>query len=340
MGYTAILIYIFRFFIAFLHGFMKFFLAFLRLVRWPNLLIVFITQALIWFCIIRNVDSRESLFLSFPNFLCLSLSTVLIAAAGYILNDYFDIEIDRINKPEKVIVGNIISKQSALGFYFLLNIAAIALSLYLSILLHSPQLAGIQLVCLLLLWAYAAVLKRSFLLGNLVVALLTALTVLILVAYEPSLYHLAFAKWMLVHNSELTLNPIKLIFGYTYFAFMLTWMREIVKDVQDMDGDKACGCRTLPILKGVKVANRWLEAIFLTVVVPLVGVAFAMFDGKWMVLSLYIFIGLILPLCLFIVALLREVSIAGYGKLSSLLKLVMLLGILPLVIYYFLTFRG
>lgn len=318
---------------------MKLFLAFLRLIRWPNLLIVFFTQALIWYCAIRQSNPKEILFLSFPNFLLLSLTTILIAAAGYLINDYFDIDIDRINKPDKLIIGNHISKKAAVLFYVLLNIFALAFSIYLAESLQEPALAFIQMFCILLLWAYAIRLKRTYLLGNIAVSILTALTILILVAYEPVLYSFLKIKGIQIKNSVLIINPLKLIFLYTYFAFMVTWMREIVKDVQDMEGDKMGGCRTLPILKGEKGANNWLLGIFFLVIAPLLAVSVELFHGKWIILSVYIGVGLVLPLCSIIFTLKQQPSNESYARLSSRLKMIMLLGMVPLVIYYIMSFR-
>lgn len=318
---------------------MKRFLAYLQLIRWLNLFIVFLTQALIWFCIIQPIGKENTLFLSPIKFLLLSLTTLLIAAAGYIINDYFDIDIDQINKPDKVIVGKFISKRGAVVSYVLLNALALFIAVYLADLLSNPFLPLIQVFCVMLLWAYAARLKREPVWGNVAVSLLTALTVLIVMAYEPALYSFLKLKGIRHTNSFLMINPLKLVFLYAYFAFMVTWMREIVKDIQDMEGDKAGGCRTLPILKGEKVAGYWLLGLFIIILLPLLEVVVALFHGKWIVLSLYIVLGLIFPLCSMIYSLLQKKSDEIYGRLSTRLKVIMLLGIFPLIIYYLLAYQ-
>lgn len=312
-----------------------------RLMRWSNLLIVFFTQLLIWACVIyplRKVDGRE-VFLDFPHFFLLSLTTVFIAAAGYIINDYFDVSIDLINKPSSVIIGRVVSRKAALVLYLWLNVFGLAIAVFLAESLSLPGLALFQMFCALLLFVYAARLKRSYLLGNIAVSLLTALSVIVLVAYEPALYPYFRMDSLKKTEGNLGINPLTLMLVYALFAFLVTWMREIVKDVQDRAGDQAASCRTLPIVSGIKIAGRWVVGLGLLVIVTLIDVAFALFHGAWVIMSVYVVVSIIFPIGNILILLLkRQEQQEIYASLSKRLKILMLLGIGALPIYYFLSF--
>lgn len=314
---------------------------FFKLLRWPNLLIILLTQLLIWVDVIRPMarlsDSSEH-FLQGSHFVLLSFTTILIAAAGYVINDYYDRVIDQINKPEKVIIGRIFSVRLCLWLYAILNLLALALSVYLSSQLQMVALAGIQLFCMFLLWLYAAVLKARPVWGNLAVALLTTLTILILVAYEPLMYRFSSLSFLIAEPQRLFINPLWVIGVYAFFAFMTTWMREIVKDMQDMKGDAAAGCRTLPILAGIKLATLMVVFLGIAVILALILSAMALMQSKWTILSVYLLLVLALPILLLIIGIGKNTTPEHYGKWSRRLKLMMLSGILALPLYYLLTF--
>lgn len=327
----------------FLISFMNPIANFFKLARWPNLLIVFLAQLLIWWGVIRPVGDLPGgsvLFLQWHHFILLSLTTILIAAAGYIINDYYDRAIDQINKPEKVIVGRFFSVRLTLRLYAFLNLSALVLSLYLSIRLQIMALAAIQLFCMFLLWLYAAVLKARPVWGNVAVALLTALTILILVAYEPLMYPFRSLSFLIIGPRHSLMNPLWVIGVYAFFAFMTTWMREIVKDMQDVKGDAAVGCRTLPIVAGLKTATLLVAFLGIMVVLALAGVALSLMRSEWLVLSAYLLLALVLPVLLLIVQIFKDDTPGHYGKWSGRLKLIMLLGILALPLYYLLTFAS
>src|SRR5690554_266337 len=155
--------------------------AFFKLIRWTNLLIILLTQYFVWQFVIQPLNkwSEIPVFLNFPNFLILSCSTIFIAAAGYIINDYFDVKIDLINKPEKVIIEKIINRRAAIIWHSFLNFSGLGLSLFLALQLGNIWVWGIHVLCTILLWFYSTKFKREFVSGNILVALLTALTILI-----------------------------------------------------------------------------------------------------------------------------------------------------------------
>src|SRR5690606_19191379 len=155
------------------------------------------------------------------------LSTLLIAAAGYIINDYFDVKIDLVNKPKRVIVGRYLKRRMAIGTHQLLNVLGVIAGL-----LVSYKVALVNIFSVSPLWLDSERYKRQLLIGNVAVSLLTALSLMILTVHYP--------------------QNRKLIFIYAVFAFFISLIREIVKDIEDMKGDAFHGCRTLPIVVGIR----------------------------------------------------------------------------------------
>lgn len=314
--------------------------AFFQLIRWRNLLIVFLTQWFIWQCVIYPMKgwSAVPVFLSPLRFVMLSLSTILIAAAGYIINDYFDVKIDVINRPQKVIIGKVISRKAAILWHSFFNVSGFVLALWLARDMGNYYVVIIQLVCTVLLWFYSTTFKRQFVTGNVVVALLTGLTVLILAVFEPALYpHINF-KYFLTVDNRVLVNPFGVIAVYTYFAFMLTWMREIVKDMEDFKGDAEDGCVTMPIVIGLQKSTYYVLFFGVLALIPLIIAAVKLFSGRWSVLGLYIFAVLIMPLITWMIFLPRKATVAHYGKASKYIKMIMIAGIASLLLYFWLQY--
>lgn len=296
----------------------------LRLIRCKNLLIIFFTQLLVWWCVVLPQSPDV---LGLINFLCLSLSTVLIAAAGYIINDYFDVKIDSINKPEKVVLETIIPRKQAIISHTVLNIIALGLAGYVAAQAHHPEWLLLQVCCTLLLWFYSTDFKRQYLTGNIVVALLTSFTVLALYIYEPAMQRL-------VHGSPAGALPVWILAVYAYFAFMLTWMREIVKDMEDIKGDGAEGCVTMPVKKGLQYSTRFTIALSVLAIIPLGVAAWVLWGSGYQLLAGYVGALLVLPLIAWSVFITRGATEQHYNNASHLLKLIMVLGVCALLIYH------
>ena len=170
----------------------------LQLIRWQNLLIIFLTQLLAWAFVVLPCSPC---ILGPVNFLCIALSTLLIAAAGYIINDYFDIRIDTINRPDKVVLEKAIPRKQAIIAHTLLNVIALLLAGYVAAQAHHYEWLLLQAGCTLLLWFYSTDLKKQYLSGNIAVSLLAALTILILLGYEPALHRLfSFPDFPAIHS--------------------------------------------------------------------------------------------------------------------------------------------
>jgi 4-hydroxybenzoate polyprenyltransferase len=305
----------------------------LRLVRWNNLFIVLLTQLLIWGCVLLPLRewTNEAFLLNSLNFLLVCTSTVLIAAAGYIINDYFDIKIDAINRPDKAILDREINRRQALIVHSVLNILALLLAGFVAAQRGKWHWLWIQLFSTVLLFFYSSHFKRRYVIGNVVVALLTALTVFTLFVYEPALRSFLYRAPMLKKEDAVLPNPVWVLGIYTGFAFILTWMREIVKDMEDHIGDEAEGCVTMPIRIGLQRSGRFTQLLSLTAIIPLL-LASVKVQG---LLGAYTFFMLTLPLTIWVLMLNRKASTQHYHLMSRYLKVIMIFGIGSLIVYYF-----
>jgi 4-hydroxybenzoate polyprenyltransferase len=312
-------------------------MAWLKLVRWYNLLIIFLTQLLAWALVILPMQNMpgNSLLLNLENFLLLSVSTVLIAAAGYIINDYFDIKIDAINRPDKVVLEKRIPLKHAIVMHTVLNVAGIALAALIARKGGHYSWVLLQLSCTAILWFYSTHFKRQFMTGNVVVALLSSFTIIALILYEPLMHAYMDEPAFLRTPSSTLPNPVWVLGVYTYFAFMLTWMREIVKDMEDFKGDAEQGCVTMPIKWGLQKSEQFTQLLGILAVLPLLNAGVKLITAGWWLLGSYTLGALVLPLVAWLIVLGRKATHEHYHKASSRIKIIMLLGILSLIIYYF-----
>ncbi len=305
----------------------------LRLIRYKNLLIVFFTQLLVWYCLIydsRNFWGGWAII----DFLPIALSTLLIAAAGYIINDYFDIKIDLINRPDKVVLDKKIPLRLAIIAHVGFNIIAMALVMPIAIRNHHYEWPLVQLACIILLWFYSTHFKRRFLTGNIVIAALTALTVVVLLIYEPSLRMYYKMCWWR-NDTHQSIDPKWMFAGFAYFAFMLTLMREVVKDMEDYIGDAEEGCVTMPIKKGLQYSARFVQTIGGITIVTLALITYYLFLQGNRILGIYTIGFVLFPLtwwCFFII---KKNTVQHYHTASKWLKIIMVSGIASLVVYHF-----
>jgi len=303
-----------------------------KLIRWKNLLIIICTQILMKFFIIDPVFEINGIEerLSITMFGLLSLSTVLIAGAGYIINDIFDVNIDEVNKPSDKIVGNQISLIKTWRFYWLLNISGVIAGFIAGVLLDYVNFVFVYIFSALLLWFYSSFFKKMPLIGNLVIASLSGI----------SFYLLWFAELL---NGDFVFSPYydppiigaALVVGYTAFAFIINFLREIVKDIEDLEGDKTFGCRTLPVVYGVKFSRR--VALLIAMVVFLMTVVSQYFMGivGWSLMFGYFILLIQVPLVLLIVLLARAKTKKQFDYVSKLTKLVMVTGVGSVLMAYY-----
>ncbi len=301
--------------------------AFLKLIRIQNLLIVAATQYLMRFAIIEPIlgVNNFELQMSEFDFLILVLSTVFLTAAGYVINDYFDTRTDSMNRPEEVVVGKSIERRTAMTLHVVLNILGIIGGFYVSYKIGLYQLGVIFIIVSGLLWYYSTTYKRQFLIGNLLVAMLTALVPLMTILYEMPLLNKAYKDILLANHANF--NYIFFwVAGFSFFAFMTTLAREIIKDTEDFEGDSAYGRNTVPIILGI----RWTKVIIISLlVITLIALIIVYF--KYLVglpTLLYGTLTVLIPLLIEIYLIFKADDKNDYRFASNLLKFIMLAGIL------------
>ncbi|MFN8206224.1 MAG: geranylgeranylglycerol-phosphate geranylgeranyltransferase [Bacteroidales bacterium] len=312
---------------------------YLRLIRFKNLLIIALTMCLMRYAIIAPQLKLLNLSFQFSafHFILLVIATMLITAAGYVINDYFDTKTDMLNHPGKVTVGKSISRRLAIIIHFTLNILGAALGVYISFYIGIPVLSFIFLMIPGILWFYSTTYKRQFLIGNIIVAFLTALVPLMVLLFEVPMLTRTFGAQML--EQQVNLSSLALwIGGYAVFAFILTLVREIVKDIEDFEGDNAFGRKTLPIELGVNNTVLILDAFILLVIGLLVYLL--IFFVPDILSQVYVSVFVIFPLAASVYLLHRASDQKHYHRVSSILKLVMLSGVMySLLAWYIFTFR-
>ncbi len=273
-----------------------------RLVRIKNLSIVAITQ---YFTRILLIGPRHEWknIITDPDLFYITLSTVIIAAAGYVINDYFDIKIDIVNKPDRVVVGRYLKRRWAMGAHQLFNVLGAGIGLLVSIPIFLVNVFSITL-----LWFYSERFKRLPFIGNFIVSILTGLSLLVLTIHYPTNRHLVII--------------------YAVFSFFISLIREIVKDMEDIKGDAAHGCRTLPIIWGIRKTKYFLYSI-ITFFILLLFVLASVLENK---ILIGLFLILLIPFGMFVQRLYAADTIKDFRNLSSLCKLIMLMGLLTMVV--------
>lgn len=297
---------------------------FFKLIRYQNLLMLALMQLIIryGFLKVQNI----SLALADWQYGLLVLSTVLIAAGGYVINDIFDQETDSENKPSKTIVGVKISEANAYYIYATLTIMGVSIGLYLSNVILRPGFLSIFILIAAMLYFYATTLKQMMVIGNIVVALLLAFSVIIITVFDifPAMYP---------GNHKQMMSVFSVLLDYAVFAFIINFIREMVKDCEDVNGDYNQGMNTLPIALGL---NRTTKLILVISLIPIL-LLLHYINTYYFVNDLYIAIiyGLSLvvaPLIYFTVKIASAKTTADFKHLSLILKFVMLFGVISIAV--------
>jgi 4-hydroxybenzoate polyprenyltransferase len=314
---------------------------FMHLIRLPNLLLVALTMILMRYAIVRpilsalpvemvnapGIISTMVLQTSWLDFLILVMSTILITAGGYVINDYFDIRTDLINRGS-IIVGNTISRRTAMMYHNLFNILGVMGGFYVSFRTGYYWLGVIFLLVSGLLYFYSATYKRQFLIGNIVVAVLTAMVPLMVVLFE------APPVFRFYSLNAISFPGVSLLFtwvgGFALFAFMTTLIREIVKDIEDYEGDSTFGRNTLPVVAGI-LASKIVVEVLIIITILMVYLIWFLYMTDLLTLG-YITIFVFLPFLFVAIKTFRSSSKAGLHQASRTIKLIMLTGVLYSVV--------
>lgn len=319
----------------------------LKAFRWKNLsiiaLIIICLKYFVFESLIKNGNYTqfESGF-SFLETVLLILSIALIAAGGYVINDINDIESDRINKTDESLLMDYLSEKKALILYGFLTISGIAIGFYIATSYHLYQLAFFHLLSSALLWMYATYFKSSVLIGNLIISLLSAFVPLCYFCFEAYCYIFIYGNiFQEMFHSYFYEGPLLELWWYTLtlaiFAFSFTLIREIVKDLEDLEGDKFLKGKTLPLAIGSSNTLWIVRFLIISVLLLLIYIYYQELQFSPFNLGafqLYFYGTLILPtLILLFESFKKEVN---YHKSSSLLKTIMLFGILSTCVFYLL----
>lgn len=301
---------------------MKLIAAFLRLIRWPNLAFIGLTQVLFYCCVYQPLFHSVNV----KTLVWLMVASVLIAAAGYIINDYFDLNIDQINKPEKNVFAKNIHRRWAILWHFAFSFFGIVATT-IAVGFHKWYLIVANVVCVLLLWFYSTSFKSKLLLGNLVISLLTSWTLLIL------FFAFTSPRDAIMGSTPETVKFFRVAFLYAAFAFIASLIREAAKDVEDMEGDAKYGCRTLPIVAGIRAAKIYITVWTVVLIAALLILQLYVLQFGWWYAMAYSILFVILPLIYFLEKLYKSYDPKDFAVLSRWSKLIMLTGILSMFFF-------
>ncbi|WP_333600128.1 geranylgeranylglycerol-phosphate geranylgeranyltransferase [Flavobacterium sp.] len=297
---------------------------YLKLIRFQNLLLLAFMQLMIRYGFLKF----QNIFLSLNEWQygLLVLSTVLIAAAGYVINDIMDQETDTENRPNSVIIGKEISEGRAYNIYVGLNIIGVGIGFYLSNVIQKPSFAAIFIVIAATLYLYATSLKQMLLVGNIIVALVLSSSVLIIGVFDllPAIYD---------GNRDEMRVIFSILIDYAVFAFILNFIREIVKDMQDVDGDYNQGMSTLPIALGVSRTAKVASVLgILATVILLWYINANLMDSKLYYATVYGLLFIVGPMIFFIVKIWNADAKKDFRLLSNVLKWVIFFGIVSILV--------
>ncbi|GAA4300933.1 geranylgeranylglycerol-phosphate geranylgeranyltransferase [Aestuariibaculum suncheonense] len=261
----------------------------------------------------------------------LILATICVAAAGNIINDICDINTDFINKPDRLIVSKTVSEQTAYNLFIAFNVTGVGLGYYLSYSVGKSGFFAIFVIISALLYIYATYLKSLFLIGNLVISILVACSILIVGLFDilPAVSEI---------NQQTQLFFFKIIFNYALFAFIINLLREIVKDIEDIEGDTKTGMHTLPIVIGQK---KTTYIVFVLTIITTGILFFYVFNSlyKNIIASLYFLGFIITPLIFISIKIIVAEDQKAFHQVSNLFKIIMLFGMLSLLLYKYILLK-
>lgn len=302
-------------------------MAYFRLFRVVNLLIIVLIMYVLRFFLFEpsfNIDKISNPFTELQ-FVMFVLTYVFITAGGYALNDYYDIGMDEINRPGKTILRNKLPLRAGMTWFIIMTSIGVVIGMVLAYQMGSTSMYMFPIFVAGMYWFYSTKYKRELLSGNIVVSVLATLSILLVFLY----YVLSFSKTN--QFPILSFSYIKrAVLIYSVFAFYITFIREIVKDVIDVKGDKEFKCTNIPINYGKKETKLILQILSYVFLAALLGFAFLSWQMHKTYLLYYIVIILIPLFVYFILQLRKAKENSDYKTLATLLKIYMVAGILSI----------
>lgn len=305
-----------------------------QLIRWQNLLFTAVIMLLMEYMVAAPL-LRQWVLLPGWLFCLLLFAVVAIAAGGYAINDYFDVRIDAVNRPGRMLVTRTLTKQTAMLCHQVLTGLGAVAGIAAAIVLRSWSLGLIFVFVPGLLWFYSASYKRQFVVGNLIVAFVAALVPLVVAVANAAYLNLRFAD--LLGYTTVVRDLYLWIGGFALFAFLTTLIREILKDMQDREGDRELECHTLPI----RLGDKWTKLVVVSLILLTCGLlcwlVFGVmpFPHTWSSYSVrYLIFGLLIPFaCELYLVLTARIS-SDYRFAQGLMKFIMGVGVLFSVIVF------
>lgn len=309
---------------------------YLRLIRYKNLVFIVFIQVIMRETVLMPILQKYGF--SIPDYslsaILLNLATLLMAAGGYVLNDYFDVKIDAINRPDTQIVNRAVSKRNAMMLHQVLTALGVIAGLTSAHLSKSYTLAFVFIVVPGLLWFYSASYKRQLIVGNLMVSFLAAITVMIVAMNELALLQIEFGD--LIFQTSIPIEFFGWVGGFALFSFLLTWIREIIKDMQDINGDREMECRTMPIKWGIKNTKIFVYALITLSIASLLLLNFRYIHFQGNLTLKYIIFGISIPLLALGGMLIGAKTSTDFKQAATLAKVIMLIGVAYGFVFYFL----
>lgn len=295
---------------------------FFKSIRPGNLLMILVTQYAVRHTVVLPILSARGMESSISHFYfsCIVCSTLLIAAAGYIINDYYDYEIDQVNKKGKGYPGNGAKNEKSLLQFLILALAGVSIGTYLNFKAGIPMVWIIHIFSVVVLYGYSSVLKKIFFAGNLSIAILTSLSLLIVLLPDRNAF-----------QQDVIRN---IVFAYAFFAFFMTLIREIIKDLEDREGDRIQNRKTIPLVLG-ETASKVIAGLFLFVVIAsITRVQWQQQQWTDLLPFLYVVVLIQLPCILLLVRIIQSRTRRQYHQNSFISKLIMLAGIGSMPVFY------
>lgn len=305
-------------------------LAYLKLIRIPNLTIVAILQAVLYFGILKPVFAAFGIgtVLNENYFVLFILTTLILTAAGYIINDILDVKADEINKPGKYVVGKDISEKKAYIYYIVMLITGLAISFIIAIHINKIHYIIIYLIAVALLYLYSKYFKKQFLCGNIFVSIFSAFVPGIILVFEfpglVSLYKTDYSSFEFVMD---------IFIGFMAFSFFVSFYRELVKDMEDIEGDIIIKAKTFPVVLGIEM-TKLLSGIISIIILILLFYWLKMdinYDKNY--LKIYVLLFVVIPLFYSVFLLKKAETKFDFNKLSKVIKVIMVSGISILFFY-------
>jgi len=294
---------------------------YLKLIRLPNLVMMALIQYMLRYSLLIPTYGKDQV-LGDLEFALLVFSMLLIAAGGYVINDYFDIQVDTENQNQEVLVGRSIKRRVALMLHVLFTTIGVLLGFYIAYKVHFLALGAIMALSAYTLWEYSLRLKRVFFVGNFIVAKLSSIFVISLAAFEiiPKFEH------------ELSIHALILLWVYAVFAFICSFMHEIIKDLKGIQGDEKFGIHTLPAVWGISKSKEFVK--WMSILAAIMVVAISVYEFKTHIWAVsYAITLLIAPLFLLNIWVYKAREPKDYENISKLNKFIILTGILSMLFF-------